>query len=118
MAKIVVLILTSPIQFQNSDTAVKFIEAAVTKGHEVTVLAIGDGVYTDLNKILHSEVPLPSRGIKELVEKRKVRFINCSPCIQARGLKPEDFVQGSEVDGTSTIVDMISEADRTITFTL
>jgi sulfur relay (sulfurtransferase) complex TusBCD TusD component (DsrE family) len=52
MAKIVVLILTSPIQFQNSDTAVKFIEAAVAKGHEVTVLAIGDGVYTDLNQIL------------------------------------------------------------------
>jgi predicted peroxiredoxin len=53
-----------------------------------------------------------------LVEKKEVRFINCSPCIQARGLKPEDFMQGSEVDGTSTIVDIISEADRTITFTL
>jgi tRNA 2-thiouridine synthesizing protein D len=118
MAKIAVLVLTSPIQFQNSDTAIKFIEAAIAKGNEVTVLAIGDGVYNDLKQILQSEVPLPSRGIKGLVEKMGVKFINCSPCMQARGLKEEDFMQGSEVDGTSTLVDIMSEADRVITFTL
>lgn len=118
MAKIAVLILTSPIQFQNSDTAIRFIGAAADKGHKVTVMAIGDGVYNDLKSILQSDVPLPSAKIKDLIEMRAVRFINCSPCIQARGLRSEDFLQGSEVDGTSTIVDVISEADRTIAFTL
>jgi sulfur relay (sulfurtransferase) complex TusBCD TusD component (DsrE family) len=116
--KIAVLILTSPIQFQNSDTAIKFIEAAADKGHEVTVMAIGDGVYNDLKQVLSSEVPLPSIRIKELVEKKGVKFINCFPCITARGLKPEDFMLGSTVEGTSTIVDIISEADRTIAFTM
>jgi len=118
VAKIAILLLTSPIQFQNSDTAINFIKAAVEKGHEVTVLAIGDGVYNAFKAAASSETPTSVNRFKELVQKRGVKFIVCFPCITVRGLKGEDFMEGATVDGTSTLIDIMSEADRTITFTL
>ncbi len=112
MGKIAILLFTTPLQFQNSDTAIEFINAALEKGHEVTVIGLGDGVYNVAKFLVVEDMPSPVGKFKELSE-RGVKFVNCFPCCTARGLKPEEaFISTASIESTTTVLEIIRDADR------
>ncbi|MGQ9722432.1 MAG: DsrE/DsrF/TusD sulfur relay family protein [Candidatus Jordarchaeum sp.] len=112
MGKIAILLFTTPFQFQNSDTAVEFIKAALEKGHEVTVIGLGDGVYNVAKFLIQEEMPSPVNKFREMTE-HGVKFVNCFPCVTARGLSPEeDFIPSATIESTTTVLEIMQEADR------
>ena len=120
MGKLVILMLTSPMQFINTDTMYEFVKAALERGHEVVVYNTGDGVYN----MMKTQVPeeegaiTPVKKLKELGEKG-VRFVNCAPCTESRGINPaKDFIPGGELVSTFHVIESIKECDRFIAFTL
>lgn len=118
VGKIAVLLFTTPLQFQNSDTAIEFIKAAIERGHEVTVIGLGDGVYNAVKHFIVQDMPSPVGKFKELSEKG-VKFVNCFPCCTARGLKPEtDFIPTATIESTTTVLEIIREADRFFAITI
>lgn len=112
MGKIAILLFTTPFQFQNSDTAVEFIKAALEKGHEVTVIGLGDGVYNVAKFLIQEDMPSPVSKFKEMIESG-VKFVNCFPCCTARGLDPEqDFIPSATIESTTRVLEIMRDADR------
>jgi tRNA 2-thiouridine synthesizing protein D len=118
MGKVAILLFTTPLQFQNSDTAIEFINAALEKGHEVTIIGMGDGVYNAAKFLIVEDMPSPVGRFKEMSEKG-VKFVNCFPCCTARGLKPEtDFIPSASIESTTTVLEIMRDADRFFAITI
>ena len=69
MGKLLIVLFSSPMQFQNTDTVFSFAEAAVRLGHEVTIFCDIDGVYNlKASQILLDE-KTPAAEVAQLIQK-------------------------------------------------
>lgn len=117
MATIGLLLTSGPFQFQNWDTAFSIGDAALDKGHTVKYFLYLDGVY---NPIKHQTFPdlevMPKDRLAELV-KKGAEVIACGICVNARGLQGgKEYIEGVRVGGLPDFADIVSEADRLLTF--
>jgi sulfur relay (sulfurtransferase) complex TusBCD TusD component (DsrE family) len=70
MAKTITLFLnTPPYSHENTYTAMKIAEAALSKGHETHLVASADGVYNFLKGQKGSGLPHAADGFSSLIEK-------------------------------------------------
>ncbi len=113
-----ILLKEGPYNHQASDTAYKFAEAAIKKGHKVdAVFLYNDGV-TNVTK--HTDPPQDDRHIAkrwdELHEKHGVQVLACIAASKRRGINDDVLIEGAEITGLGTLTDIAIRNDRLVTF--
>ena len=98
-----ILINEGPYQHQASDSAFKFIEAALEKGHEIyRIFFYHDGVN---NGTRFTVPPQDDRNIQvrwsELAEKHDLDLVICIAAAQRRGIMDEDEAKRQGIDGNN-----------------
>ncbi len=119
MVKFAFLICTTPYTFQNTDTLFQMVEAAHELGHSVTgIFFFIDGVINSSRKIKVEKGVrnLPDK-LQKLVE-RGILVAVCSACAEYRGVEEQDLANGIQYAGLMTFGDIVSGADKLITFGL
>ena|ERR1035437_9609786 len=116
MVKLGLLLTSGPFQFENWDTAASIAEAALERGHEVSIFLYLDGVY---NPIKYQTFPdlnaMPKDRFAALVG-QGAQIIACGLCVNARGLeKGKDYIDGVKVGGLPDFAEVVGEVDRLIT---
>jgi tRNA 2-thiouridine synthesizing protein D len=124
-----ILINEGPYTHQASDTAYKFIEAALAAGHEIfRVFFYHDGVN---NGTRLTVPPQDDRNIQkrwsELAEKHNIDMVLCIAAAQRRGIMDENeakrqgldadnIAPGFRISGLGQLIEAGIQADRMVTF--
>ncbi len=113
-----ILLKEGPYNHQASDTAFKFAEAAIKKGHKVdAVFLYNDGV-TNVTKLM--DPPQDDRNIAvrwgELARKNGFEILACIAASKRRGINDDVLVEGSSITGLGTLTDIAIRNDRFVTF--
>jgi len=127
--KFSILINEGPYQHQASDSAYKFIEAALDAGHEIfRVFFYHDGVN---NSTRYTIPPQDDRNIQvrwsELAAKHELDMVVCIAAAQRRGILDENEAQrqgkdgdniapGFRISGLGQLIEAGIQADRLVTF--
>jgi len=127
--KFSILINEGPYQHQASDSAYKFIEAALEAGHEIfRVFFYHDGVN---NSTRYTVPPQDDRNIQvrwsELAAKHELDMVVCIAAAQRRGILDENEAQrqgkdgdniapGFRISGLGQLIEAGIQADRLVTF--
>ena len=114
--KIGVMVLEGPYQHQAADSAYKFVQAALARGHEI----IGIFLYTDgVNNANQFIKPPGERNIaqrfNELGE-QGIEIVACTACAKFRGMRPNLKVDNVRLSGLGSLAEYLRAADRFITF--
>jgi len=113
-----ILVNEGPFTHQASDSAYRFAEAAITKGHEVTrVFFYNDGVFNS-NKL--SEPQSDDRNLvqlwSELAQENSIDLVVCIAAALRRGIKDEVLQDGFRISGLGQLVEAGIENDRLVVF--
>ena len=126
--KLAVQINTSPYQNQGADTAFRFIQAALAKGHSVDrVFFYFDGIY---NAFGQSSPPddenHPVTRWSKLAKEKAIDLVVCVSAAQRRGLLDQEeahrrgvesgLAEGFRISGIGQWVESAIKADRLIVF--
>ncbi len=116
--KIGILLKEGPYNHQASDTAYKFAEAAIARGHKVdAVFLYNDGV-TNVTRLM--DPPQDDRNIAErwsrLAKEQGVEILACIAASKRRGISDEILIEGGEITGLGTLTDIAIRNDRLLTF--
>jgi tRNA 2-thiouridine synthesizing protein D len=116
--KIGILLKQGPYNHQASDTAYKFAEAAIRKGHTVdAVFLYNDGV---INATKLMDPPQDDRHIAErwsdLNREHGVEILACIAASKRRGINEDVMIKGGAITGLGTLTDIAIRNDRLITF--
>ena len=127
--KISVQINASPYQYQASDSAWHFIQAALLSGHEVfRVFFYHDGIY---NALHDARPPADEQQIvkrwSELNAKHNIDLVVCVSSAQRRGLLESSVAKkvngyekaladGFRIAGLGLLMEAVIDSDRLVTF--
>ena len=114
--KIGVMVLEEPYQHQAADSAYKFVQAALARGHEI----VGIFLYTDgVNNANQFIKPPGERNIaqrfNELGE-QGIEIVACTACAKFRGMRPNLKVEHVRLSGLGSLSEYLREADRFVCF--
>jgi tRNA 2-thiouridine synthesizing protein D len=114
--KIGVMVLEGPYQHQAADSAYKFVQAALARGHKI----VGIFLYTDgVNNANQFIKPPGERNIaqrfNELGE-QGIPVVACTACAKFRGMRPNLKVEHVSLSGLGSLSEYLREADRFVTF--
>jgi predicted peroxiredoxin len=119
MAKIVVLI-SHGANSDKSTIAMTIANAAKSAGNEVAIFLTSDAVY--LAKHGYTDLAPQYRPFKTLEELTR-QFLDakgvlwaCTPCVQHRGLKNEDMLEGVIVTGSGPLVEWLGAGAQTVCY--
>jgi tRNA 2-thiouridine synthesizing protein D len=114
--KIGVMVLEGPYQHQAADSAYKFIQAALARGHEI----VGVFLYTDgVNNANQFIKPPGERNIAQRFEElgeQGIEIVACTACAKFRGMRPNLKVEHVRLSGLGSLSEYLREADRFVTF--
>jgi tRNA 2-thiouridine synthesizing protein D len=113
-----ILLKEGPYNHQASDTAFKFAEAAIRKGHKVdAVFLYNDGV---INVTRLMDPPQDDRNIagrwSELSRTHGVEVLACIAASKRRGISDDVLIEGGTITGLGTLTDIAIRNDRLVTF--
>ena len=113
-----ILLKEGPYNHQASDTAFKFAEAAIKRGHRIdAVFLYNDGV-TNVSKLM--DPPQDDRNIaarwSELSQLHGVEILACIAASKRRGISDDVLVEGSAITGLGTLTDIAIRNERLVTF--
>ena len=115
--KFAILLQDGPYNHQASDSAYKFISAAMEKGHEIVgVFFYNDGVLNS-NKLM--DPPTDDRHIGKRWSELGAKGVDIVVCIAAakrRGITNEVLGENMRISGLGQLVDMTLQADRVVSF--
>lgn len=114
MSKLLILLFSSPMQFQNTSTAFNFAETAAHLGHEVAVFCDTDGIYNLLAGELLDEEKSAAR-VARLVEKG-VQILACMESVRRRGINMQNLVRGVRKSSLAQLVELMEISDRIVAF--
>ena len=115
MSKLLIVLFSSPMQFQNTDTVFNFAEAAVKLGHEVTIFCDIDGVCNlKASQILPDE-ETPAAKVAQLIEKG-VQVLACMESARQRGIARKELIHGVRESSLAKLVELMDESDRVVAF--
>lgn len=116
MGKLLIILFSSPLQYQNADTVYEFAKAAVEEGHKVSVFCDADAVY---NLVVSQALPdqiTPAKKVAELMEKGVHVFV-CQQSARLRGVDVEKaLVKGVMKGSLGELAQLIEESDRVLSF--
>ena len=113
-----ILINEGPFTHQASDSAYRFAEAAIAKGHKVArVFFYNDGVF-NANKL--SEPQTDDRNLvalwSKLGQENDIDLVVCIAAARRRGIKDEVLQDGFRISGLGQLVEAGIENDRLVVF--
>lgn len=112
--KIAIQVMVQPYTYQDLDTALHIAQAALNRGHEVTLFLFADSVIS-INKLIKpikTDRNIPDR-IKQLIEKGMNVEI-CGICMDYRGITTDMIVEGSKPSGLPELAHIFATYDRVI----
>ena len=111
MAKHLMLLLsTTPYSFENTYTAFKMAEAALDQRHKVTLFASGDGIHNFIAGQNPKGILNPEEKLGQLIE-RGMRVDLCGTCLQFRGIKAEQRMQGAAPSSLKNLFALMDASD-------
>ncbi len=115
MVRLGILVTASPLQFENWETAVSLAEAALDRGHHVTLCLAVDGVYAPVRKPSEAAtIGVAHARVARLLE-RGARVLVCGTAAQHRGLGWASYgVAGVTVGGLPDFAMLLGELDRLV----
>ncbi len=116
--KLGILVNEGPFTHQASDSAYRFVVAALAKGHEIyRVFFYNDGVYNS-NKL--SEPQSDDRNLvaqwSALAAEKDIDLVVCVAAALRRGVKDEILQEGFRISGLGQLVEAGIQADRLVVF--
>lgn len=115
MGKLLIALFSSPMQFQNINTAFNFAKAATKQGHEVTIFCDLDAVYTlKASQILHDE-ETPTAKLAKLI-KEGVHVLACMESARLRAIAKEELIHGVKESSLARLVELMEESNRVVAF--
>ena len=118
-SKKLVITLSSNSKDDVSTIAFTIANASLSKGWEVGMFLVSDGVELSRDGGYEFTHVAPFKKLNELVEKFTTNggiLWSCSPCFNHRGLRTDEAVAGTEVVGAGPMLDWISEGAHTLSF--
>ena len=116
--KLGILVNEGPFTHQASDSAYRFAEAAIAKGHEVArVFFYNDGVY-NANKLTEpqSDDRNPTALWADLAKQHDIDLVVCIAAALRRGIKEEILEDGFRISGLGQLVEAGITNDRLVVF--
>ena len=113
--KIAIQVMTPPYTNQDHDSAIAIAEAALDRGHDVTIFLFSDAVLAANSKVK----PVRSdrcvhKKLQELIEEKNLRVEICGICMDYRGILKEDIIPGSTPSGLPELAELVYSSDRFI----
>jgi len=116
MGKLLIILFSSPIQLQKTDTAYEFAKAAIKEGHKVSIFCDISSAYDlETNQVLPNK-KTPAKTLAELID-RGADVLACRESARLRGidLKRESF-KGVKESSLAELAELIDESDRVVAF--
>jgi tRNA 2-thiouridine synthesizing protein D len=113
-----ILVNEGPYNHQASDSAYRFVEAALAKGHEIfRVFFYYDGVN---NATRLAEPPTDDRNViknwQALAERYQLDLVVCIAAGLRRGIVEGNLAPGFRISGLGQLIEAGIQADRLVTF--
>ena len=116
MGKLLIILFSSPLQYQNTNTVYKFAKTAVEGGHEVSVFCDADAVYNLVASQILSGQMTPAKKFVQLIEKG-VRVLVCQQSARLRGIDVEkELIKKVIKSSLGELAQLIEESDRVVSF--
>jgi len=116
MGKLLIILFSSPMQSQNTDTVYEFAKAALEEGHEVTVFCDVDATYNLLASQVLPGQTTPASKIAEST-KKGMHVLACRESARLRGIGVKtDLIEGAVESSLGKLAELINEYDRVVSF--
>jgi sulfur relay (sulfurtransferase) DsrF/TusC family protein len=120
MAELVVEISKPPYGHENTFAGLYVALGSLTKGHEVTVVLRGDGVYSGRKgqemPLKNINLPPTEQQIQDIVD-LDGRVVADRTALEMRGISKEELIDGIEVVDTEEVHDILLEfGDHVVAF--
>ncbi len=118
MGSLLILLCETPFQSESVDHALNLGKSALSKGHEVDIYLMMDGVYGPVNT--QSGEPFHMESIShrfgELVE-LGAKVSGCRVCMELRGVLVEMLPHGVDIGGIFDLGEMVERSDVVVSMT-
>jgi sulfur relay (sulfurtransferase) complex TusBCD TusD component (DsrE family) len=116
MGKLLIILFSSPIQFQNTDTVYEFAKAAIKEGHKISIFCDIDSIYGLQSSQILQDQTTPAKKFAELIDKG-VYVLACRESARLRGinLKKQSF-KGVKESSLAELAQLIEESNRVVAF--
>ncbi len=112
-----ILLKEGPYNHQAADSAYKFAQAAIKKGHTIdSIFLYNDGV---INVSSFAEPPQDDRNLFQMwsdLGKDGVEILACIAASKRRGIREDMIMEHTSITGLGTLTDIAIRTDRLITF--
>lgn len=107
---LMLLLSTTPYSFENTFTAFRLAETALDQGHRVTLFASGDGIHNFNTNQNPKGILNPEEKFSALIAKG-LRVDLCGTCLQFRGVKGEQCLEGASPSSLKNLYGLMDESD-------
>lgn len=113
--KITIQVMVPPYTYEDLDTAMKIAQAAIARGHEVSLFLFADSVLCVNKNIkpIRIDRNIPQK-LKELIATGKFTVDICGICMDYRGITQDVIVEGSKPSGLPELASLLANSDRFI----
>jgi len=119
-SKKLVVIVTSGFNDERSSVAWSVANGGVASGYEVTMFLVSSGVDwvrkggADVARL--NPLDPPVKDMIATVMDNGGTIMVCPPCAKVRGYEQEDFIDGVQLAGSTSMLAVVSEGAKTVTF--
>jgi tRNA 2-thiouridine synthesizing protein D len=109
--------MAQPYTYEDIDSAIKIADAALDKGHDVSIFLFCDSVLAinSLVKPIRVDRDIP-RILETMIEEKKLNVEICGICMDYRGVSKENIIKGSRISGLPELAELVYNSDRFINF--
>ncbi len=107
----------SPFQHESADQVYDIAEAALKKGHNVSIFMMMDGIYNPVKS--QNGAPFNTTSISDRMVtllKKGVKIAACRVCMELRGVDEKMYPEGISAGGIFDLSEMIAESDIVLNF--
>jgi predicted peroxiredoxin len=114
-----VVLVTHGTDHELSSVAFTIANGGLTSGLRVSIFLTSSGVDLVRNRAVHLTQVQPLEPLSKLVQDFLSRGGNlwaCTPCVESRGYKQEDLLEGVVITGASKMHELIKNGAATLSF--
>jgi tRNA 2-thiouridine synthesizing protein D len=113
--KITIQVMVPPYSYQDLDTALNIAEAGLDKGHEVGIFLFADSILSTFSHVkpIRMDRNIPKR-MKAMIAEKGLRVDICSICMDYRGVRAEETIEGAKPSGLPELAVQMATSDRFI----
>ncbi len=112
-----ILLFTTPYSSEYTDTAIRLADAALAKGHDVTIFAYGDSVHNFTIGQKAKGITNAETEFQTLIEKKGLKVELCGTCLSFRGITESNIIKGAVPSSMHNLCSLIDRCDRFVSLT-